>query len=156
MQVIGCLICCIFGIIFFRAAQTVYGKNEVNYQQYPCTDAVVIGTLDFHGYRWMVEFTDEEGMPVIGADDKPSESTFHPQKYTLPKRGNTERVYYWEKKHPHSHSINGTPIAYTIHFCNENFYALLKEKNKRSQKLFRIAGVVMIVLGIAVLFFGNA
>lgn len=155
MQVIGCLMWWAFGALCILAAKKIYGKKEVNYEQYPTIDAVVIGTHDYHGTKWMVKFKDEAGREVIGADDTFAESTFHPQKYSLPKRGTTERVYYWKTNHRGNHTINDAPILYTIHFCNEDFYILRKEKVNRWRKVFRIVGILMFLAGAAILVSGH-
>ena len=103
----------------------------------------------------MVEFTGPDGEKVIGADHICSESTFHPERYTLPKRGNSENFYYWEHGRTSSRlRINGTPVLYYIHFCNEDFYALTMERYQRKRKYFMTASVVMFLLGIVVLIGG--
>lgn len=154
MHVIGCLILWIFGALFLLVAKKVFNIKQVDYRQFPITVATVIGTHDYFGKRWMVKFTDTYGTQVLGADDTIAESTFHPEKYSLPKRGTMEYVYYWPNSHRSKFSINGVPLLYEFHFCNEAFYTLQKEKAKRNRMIFRIVGILMFLAGAAILVWG--
>ena len=154
MQVIGCLFWWAFGVLFTIIAQKVCAKEEINYSQYLTTEAEVIGTHDYHGSRWMVRFADETGEEVIAADNMLAGSTFRPQKYVLPKRWNTERVYYWKNNHPNTYSISGAPLRYTFRFCNEGFYTLIKEKQKRRRVICWIAAILMFLAGTLILLSG--
>ena len=154
MEIIGCLFIWLFAGIFFNGAK-IYVAKKKDFSEYPVAEGRVIGTHDYNGKRWMVEFTGPDGEKVIGADHICSESTFHPERYTLPKRGNSENFYYWEHGRTNSRlRINGTPVLYYIHFCNEDFYALTMERHQRKRKYFMIASVVMFLLGIMVLIGG--
>lgn len=154
MKVIGCLLVWAVGALFLLAYKKLYSKEPVDYRQYPTVEGTVIGIHEFCGSRWMVRFQDETGRDVIGADDMRAESTFQPQKHSLPRRGDTEHIYYWQESRAGSYRINGTPILYRFHFCNEDFYSLRKERHKRWINGFRIAGVSLFFVGILVLFFG--
>ena len=152
MRVIGCLIVWAFGALFALTAKKFNNRKPINYKQYPVAEGIVIGTYDFIGTRWMVRFKDETGREVIGADDMYAESTFHPQKHAIPKRGDTERIYYWENSDPSSHRINGTPIQYMFHFCKEDFYSLKNERDKWRKILLWGIVLFMYIVGILILF----
>lgn len=100
----------VFAGIFF-AGTKLFAVKKKDFSEYPVTEGTVIGTHDYNGERWMVKFTAPDGKEVIGADHIHSESTFRPEKYALPKRGNTEKFYYWEHGRANNRlSINGTPV----------------------------------------------
>ena len=154
MKLIGCLIWWAFGTICILISKKVYKKQQRDYKQYPIVDATVIGTHDYHGKRWMVEFKDKKGREVVGADDTFAESTFHPQKYAIPIRGDVEQVYCWENIHPSNHSISGMKILYTFHFCNEDYYVLRKKREKRNRKIFWLVAILMYIFGAMILISG--
>ena len=154
MQIIGCLITWVFVAIFWWGAKASVVKEE-DFSRYPVAEGKVIGTYNhIGGKRWMVKFSEPDGKKVIGADHIRSESTFHPERYTLPKRGNTVKFYYWEHDRKRS-GINGVPIMYYIHFCNEDFYTLIKECARRRRKYFLIASAVMFLMGVVILIWGE-
>ena len=155
MNIAGCLIFWIFAGIFF-AGTKLFAVKKKDFSEYPITEGTVIGTHDYNGKRWMVQFTGQDGKEVIGADHIQSESTLHPEKYALPKRGNTEKFYYWEHGRTNSRlSINGTPVLYHIHFCNEGFYTLSAERHQRNRKYCLAASAALFLLGIAGLIWGR-
>lgn len=144
-----------FAGIFFLGAKNYVVKKK-DFSEHPIAEGIVLGTYDYSGQRWMVKFTGPDGKEVIGADHIPSESTFHPEHYTLPKRGNTERFYYWEHGRVNNRlRINRIPVLYYIHFCNGNFYTLAMERHRRNRKYCLIASAVLFLLGIAVLIWGH-
>ncbi|MBO7254097.1 MAG: hypothetical protein J6V36_02210 [Clostridia bacterium] len=154
MNIVGCIIFWIFAAIFYKAAKNSVVEKE-DFSKYPVSEGTVIGTHDYRGKRWMVEFIGPDGKKVIGADHILSVGTFHPEKYTLPKRGNSESFYYWEHNRKNSRlTINNKPVLYYIHFCNEDFYTLIIEQYQRNRKCLFVASAVLFLLGIAILIFG--
>ncbi len=154
MKIVGCLFFWIFAVIFYYAAKILVVKKK-DFSEYPITEGTVIGSHDFGGKRWMVKFTGPDGKKVIGADHILCKNTFNPENYTLPKRGNLERFYYWEHGRKNRRlSINNTPVLYYIHFCNEDFYTLSMERHQRNRKCCMSASVVTFLLGIAILIWG--
>lgn len=154
MQIIGCLIIWVFAAIFFWGAKISVVKEE-DFSEYPIAEGTVIGTHDhIGGRRWMVQFITADGKKIIGADHIRSENTFHPERYVLPKRGNTEKFYYWEQGRNRQAKISGVPIVYYIHFCNEDFYTLIKERARRRRIYFLITSAVIFLLGVMVLIWG--
>ena len=103
----------------------------------------------------MVRFTDPEGNEVIGADDFFSEGTFHPERYSLPKREENAKFYFWKHNKKNSRlTINGKPCLYYIHFCNPAFYELTREVYQRTSHIFKATSVVLFLLGVVVLIWG--
>ena len=154
MNIFGCLFIWAFAWMF-RTFAKGYRFEEKDYSGYPVTEGVVIGTHDYIGERWMVRFTDPEGNEVIGADDFFSKGTFHPERYSLPKRGENAKFYFWKhNKKNFRLTINNTPCLYYIHFCNPAFYELTREAYARSRRIFQGISFVLFLLGIAVLIWG--
>ena len=151
-MILGCLMCWLFATVFILAVRKVYNKKEIHYEQYPIIEADVMGTHDFNGDRWMVRFRDESGREVIAADDTSAESTFSPEKHAIPKRGTSERVYLWAIDYPTNRSISGMPIMYYFHFCNEEFYALSKMRNRRRSVALSLAAIALYIVGAVLLF----
>ena len=145
----------IFAGIFFHGTK-IYDVKKKDFSEHPIAEGTVLGTYDFNRQRWMVKFTGPDGKEVIGADHIPSENTFHPENYTLPKRGYSEKFYYWEHGRKNNRlRINHIPVLYYIHFCNEDFYTLPMERNRRNRKYCLIASAVLFLLGIVVLIWGH-
>lgn len=150
MNIIACLI---FWFLAYLAFPKRRNDRPKNYTQYPIRKAEVIGTGDYYGERWRVRFEDENGAMVIGVDDILASGTFHPEKYTLPKRGTVEDIYYWKLKEPYTHFINDKPVAYRFHFCNEAYYDLHWQQIKRDGKVFAVVAVCLFVIGLSILLF---
>lgn len=155
MQIVGASLFWLFAAICFVTAKKVYGKKTVDYSQYRLASGTVIGTHDFHGQCWMVKFRDSNGREVIGADEYFARNTFHPQKYTLPKRGELEWFYYWPMEKPDRFKINDIPVAYYIHFCNETLYELHHIYCSKNKNRLYTIGVITALMGFAILIFGK-
>lgn len=139
------------GIILFKVTKNLYHEKN-DYLNYPTTTGTVLHTHDFAGQRWLVEFYDEQGRLVLGMDDVLAGSTFHPEKYHIPKSDTEEQFYYWElDRTKRSYSINGRLVEYYIHFCDEGLYELSKKKLKRSAMEGRLIGSAFIVAGLVMI-----
>lgn len=144
-----------FGLIFiFIGLIILYftknsNKPKRDYSKDSTVLATVLSTHDFSGQRWIVSFTDENGNEVLGMDDCIAGSTFHPENYHIPVKNSEEQVYYWKlDRTKRNYSINGQPIEYFIHFCDETLYDLSKEKKKRSVSGIRIFAILFIIAGL--------
>lgn len=155
MPILGAGLFWLFAAICFVAAKKVYTKKSIDYSQYRIASGTVIGTHEFHGQRWMVKFRDLNSRDVIGADDLLAYSTFHPDKYTMPKRGEIEWFYYWPIKQPGIFKINDTPVAHHIHFCNEDHYELHRAYCKKNKNRLCVIGAITTLMGFAILIFGK-
>lgn len=151
MKLIGCLLCWIFAWIFFRSAK-FYSPQTKDYSGYPVAQGTVIAPHDFGGYRWMVSFKGANGYEVIGADDILCVKPYHSELCTIPKENSVESFYYWEHGHKYTrYGINGRPVLYHIHFCNEDFYQHTKESYHRNKMFFLFLSALLFLLGILVL-----
>lgn len=135
MNIIGSIIFLGFAVLFFVISQkNVFGDKLATYPMFPIVKATVCHTYDFHGQRWVVSFTDTQGNQQYAMDDMRAASTFSPKKYRIPKPGTQMNVYIWEHKLPNCHySINGTPLLYYFHFCDDRYYDLLRKQAKSNQ-----------------------
>lgn len=153
MNIVGFIIFNILGIIVIVMYPKIltYGQIE-DYSEYPVAIATVIGTSDFCGYRWIVEFTDETGREVLGMDDMLAYNTFSPEKYHLPKRRTKEKVFFWKDDSNSYYAINGKRVEYNIHFCNEDLYNLNRIQHKRSLFFSKLFGIFCIICGFLIYF----
>lgn len=83
-----------------------------------------------------------------------SYNTFSPEKYTIPKVGTEEKIYFWKNDHKSQFSINNQKVEYYIHFCNEKLYSLQITKGKRHSTVAIIIGLTFIIFGIFIGLFG--
>lgn len=154
MNILGGIIFLILGIaiIIFAPKVLKYKKND--YSKYKVTTGTVYHMHNFFGNRWIVGFIDENGKEVLGMDDVISYDTFSSNRYSIPKFGTKEKVYYWKYDNKSQFSIDDKKVEYYIHFCNENLYDLQKTKKKNHSTLAVIFGIVLAVIGIVIFFFG--
>lgn len=152
LHMFGSLILFAFGAVLWRLSKGMRRWEETDYSRYPVTVGTVLGTHSFSTTRWLVRFTNEAGREMLGMDDIPAGSSMHPERYHIPQSGTEERIYYWkcsgEKQH---YSLNGVPVEYHIHFCDESLYKLSKEEICKSAARIRILGICILIAGFFVL-----
>ena len=150
MNVFGGIIFIIIGIYTIIRIPKVLLYKENDYTKFNETTGTVIGTEDFMGNRWIVEFIDENGEKVLGMDDVITYSTFFPKTFNIPEKGQEERIHYWKPDTNLKYSINNKPIKYYIHFYNEDLYKLKKVKGRNHSILAVAIGIIIILCGILV------
>lgn len=144
----GALILFAFGVLLLRLSKGMHGWGEPDYSRYPVTVGTVLGTHSCSTVRWLVRFTDETGREVLGMDDIPAGSSLHPERYHIPKSSTEERIFYWKcNREKQRYSLNGVPVEYHIHFCDESLYGLSKEEIRKSSFRIRILGIGILTAG---------
>ena len=158
MQLIGCLFCWIFAIICVKMAIDNLDIEDMNFDNLSdgrVVEAKVVGTLNYYGWRRVVEIIDDDGNRALGMDHISAERNFHPEHYSLPQRGSFEKVYIWPSAGSDTHVIDGAPILYEFRFCNEGCYQWHRERGKLECFCFGVAGIILLVLGLLFLLSGN-
>ena len=156
MKIFGCIIFFIIGILIILFVPELLKYKNEDYSKYPVTTGKVCHKQDFIGDRWIVSFLDENGQEVLGMDNIISSySTFSPEKYTIPKVGMEEKIYFWKNNDKSKFSINNQKIEYYIHFCNEKLYSLQITKGKRHSIVAIIIGITFIIFGIFIGLFAH-
>lgn len=150
MNIVGCIIFIIAGIIAVEFPKVSKSQGLKDYSKCRVAEGIVIGTLDFYGERWAVYFTDEKGREVLGMDDVIAESSFS-HKYKRPVSKTEEKVYYYPMKDNGSITLNGKKAEYYIHFCNDDLYELQKHVVKRSCIIGKVVGCILVVCAILIL-----
>lgn len=155
MNIFGCIIFLIIGILIILFVPKLLNHKNEDYSKYPVTTGKVCHQHDFIGNRWIVSFLDENGKEVLRMDNIISSyNTFSPEKYTIPKVGTEEKIYFWKNDHKSQFSINNQKVEYYIHFCNEKLYSLQITKGKRHSTVAIIIGLTFIIFGIFIGLFG--
>lgn len=154
MNILGCIIFIIIGIIIILFVPKALKYTDKDYSKYPITTGKVFHQHNFIGNRWIVSFLNEDGKEVLGMDNIISSyNTFNPEKYTMPKFGTEEKIYFWKYDNESQFGINNQKIEYYIHFCNENLYSLQITKCKRHSIIAIILGLLFIIFGILIWLF---
>ena len=145
VKIIGAMIWIGFGLGVWKIWSI--SKEEKDYSQYPTTMGYVRFTQSFHddGYRQFVEFTDQNGKKVMGMHDRCNCNGF-------PEHHTTQKIYYWKLREGLHYSINGEPIEYYIHYCDQRFYKKYDEESKSWHYLLPVIGTLLIALGVYALF----
>jgi hypothetical protein len=153
MNIFGCILFTSLGILLIITLPQLLKFEEKDYSKFSVTTGQVLHEEYFTGCRWIVEFTDENGNEAIGMDDINSYNSFNYKKYTLPKFGTAEEIFYWRYNGKSEYSINGKRVYYYIHFCNERFYDLQRALCKRNCIIGIVIGCSFIIAGILILLF---
>lgn len=79
MNILGCIIFIIIGIIIILFVPKALKYTDKDYSKYPITTGKVFHQHNFIGNRWIVSFLNEDGKEVLGMDNIISSyNTFNP------------------------------------------------------------------------------
>lgn len=152
MNVVGCIIFIIAGIIAIKVSGVTMKQGLDDYSK--CNTAIgkVTHTEDFCGDRWIVYFSDDTGKNLVGMDDIIAVSSFF-DKYKRPISGTEEQVYYYPKTNNSLYQINNDKVEYYIHFCNEDLYELQRHVAKRTSIIGNVIGIILVFCAFLILIF---
>ena len=156
MNIVGCIIFFIAGIIAVKLTKWAFAREPKDYSLCDTAVGEVCGTEDFCGERWIVSFLDKNGNEVLGMDDYIViyTSFWDRHDYKSPIRRSEEQIYYYPCTENSRYIIGNKEVKYYIHFRNEEYYELAKHKRQIYPRygavvggLFMIAGLLILVSG---------
>lgn len=126
-----------------------------NYSYRQIANGRVLGFYNINGYRLVVKVVDRYGKELLCVDDRIYWGIFRPKHCDKIKKNSVERVYYWKNNSGVQYKLNGKPINYYTHFCNESFYSFINKRERVKVIIFGVFGSLSLIGGYILLIVGS-
>ncbi len=154
----------VFGIFFiamgiwvFWFAPKMLEPEKIDYSKCKKASAKFIGIYNDAFHHYIVEFTDEDGNEVLGADHISGKARKimleeteeeHPG---YPVVNRTYEICYWDWDVVSRYQRDHKEVKYWTHFMDESVYDEDKKDLKKQFLMHRVSGTLWVIIGILIL-----